>query len=97
MKGNGLVEMVKLWLGPIQPFSEGVTMTVPITQGVGSESAIKLISPVPLASKPIAVFEFVQLNVGFGVPENNTANTVPPQAVWFDGGVMVGVGLTVMI
>ena len=41
----------------------GVTVTVDISEAVAWEFAVKkeVISPVPVATKPVFVFEFVQL------------------------------------
>ena len=58
--GAGLTVMVNTWGVPVQPFSEGVTVMVPVV-GLGTAAAVKLRLPVPDASSPIAVLLFVQV------------------------------------
>ena len=64
--------MVKFWVGPLQPFSDGVTTILPVVW-LPTLAAVKEISPVPLAPRPMAVLEFVHEKVGFPVPENDTS------------------------
>ena len=87
--GSGFTVTVNVWEGPTQPFSEGVTVMVPVVVDTTLE-AVKLISPEPLAPKPMLVFEFVQLNVGFPVPTKPTDTWFPAQTIWSGGSVMVG-------
>ena len=57
------------------------------------------IFPVPLAAKPIAEFEFVQLNVAvFGLAVTFVSATAfPAHTVIFEGATMVGSGLTITL
>ena len=60
--------------------------------------AVNEILPVPLAPRPIAVFEFVQLYTVPGTaPVKVAVVTVPTQTVWFGCAFTVGVGLTVIV
>ena len=59
----------------------------------------EVISPVPLAAKPMPVFVFVQL---YTVPVTAPAKTtvaveLPLQITWFDTAFAVGVGFTVRV
>lgn len=71
MKGIGFTVIVKFWLGPGHPFSDGVTVMVPVV-GVATMAAVKLRSPIPFAGNPMAGFEFVQVYVGLPVPIKGT-------------------------
>jgi len=52
-----VIEITNVWDGPVQPEPAGVTMRV----DVPFVAELKLIFPVPLAAKPMAVLEFSQL------------------------------------
>ena len=86
----------------MQPFAVGITVTVvDIAEFVFVVFvAVKAeIFPVPLAAKPTAVFELVQLKV---VPATFPVNAIafvvaPAQTTSFCGCVTVGVGLTVIV
>ena len=71
----------------------GVTVMVPTP----TPPAVKLILPVPLAPRPMAVLLFTQLNVGLLVPEKVTLTAVPVQTVWLGGSTTVGAGLTTIV
>ena len=76
----------------------GVTVIVPVIGAVVALVAVNEISPVPLAPRPIAVFEFVQLYTVPGTaPVKVAVVTVPTQTVWFGCAFTVGVGLTVIV
>lgn len=94
--GAGVTVMVKFCAMPGQPFSLGVTITVPVV-GMVTVAALKLMSPVPLAPRPMLVLVFVQLNVGLTVPSKITLTGSPEQTVWLGGSITVGVGLMVMV
>ncbi len=51
--------MVNVCGVPVQPFSEGVTVMVPVC-GVAGFAEVKLMFPLPAAPRPIAVLLFVQ-------------------------------------
>ena len=93
----GLMVMVKVWAGPVQPFSVAVTEMVPV-MGLAGLAAVNEMLPEPEAPRPMAVLLFVQLKVGF--PAGLVKLTVtcwPAQAVWLPGLSTVGAGLTVMV
>lgn len=85
--------MLKLWLAPVQPFSIGVTVMVPTP----TAPAVKLILPMPLAARPMAVLLFTQLKVGVLVPVKLAVTSVPEQTVWLAGSVTVGAGLMTIV
>ena len=86
--------MVKVCAGPGQPASVGVTVMVPVVVEA-TFAALKEISPVPFAAKPMAVLLLVQLKTGLTLPEKMTSTGSPAQTVWLGGSTTVGVGLTV--
>ena len=88
--------IVKLIDEPTQPFEVGVTVIVAICVTV-TLFVVKFRLPIPDAASPILVFEFVQLKIGFEVPEKGMLNDVPPQAIRLPGLFMVGAGLTVIL
>lgn len=60
----GFTVIVKLVVAPVQPLAVGVTVIVPLIAVIPALVAVKAaMFPVPLAARPIAVFEFVQLKV----------------------------------
>jgi len=60
--GEGLTVIAKLVDDPVQPFTEGVIVIVAVTGVVPLLVAVnELISPVPLAPRPMLVAVFVQL------------------------------------
>lgn len=71
----------------------GTTVMVPIPTLL----AVKLIPPVPLEAKPMAVLELVQEKTALLVPAKTTVTGVPEQAVWLTGSTTVGAGLTVIV
>ena len=98
--GVGLTVIVYVTGVPVQPANVGVTVIVPVIGVVPVLVAANAgVLPLPLAARPIAVFEFVQLNVApEGVLVKEEAATVPPlQIVMFAGTVTVGVGFTVIV
>lgn len=78
--GAGLMVMVNVTAAPVQVPITGVTVMV-ATCCVVTPAAVKLRLPLPLATRPIAVLEFVQLNVAPAVPENETLTAVLAQAI----------------
>jgi hypothetical protein len=94
-----LTVIVKVCGVPVHGPSTGVTVIVAV---IGSAVALVAVNdamlPLPDAASPIAVFEFVQLNVDPAVPVKFTAVVaVPAHKVWFAGSVTVGVGFTVIV
>ena len=85
--------MVKVTDAPVHPFKEGVTVTVPEIGTAPAFIVIKLgIFPVPEPSRPIAGFEFVQLNtvldkgpVKLKFPLGCPTQTVTPDTASTDG------------
>ncbi len=57
--GEGLTVMVKVWAGPVQPFSEGVTVMVAVWV-VATLALVKLMLPLPLGPRPMAGLLLVQ-------------------------------------
>lgn len=94
--GAGVTVMVKFCGMPGQPFSVGITVKLPVV-GAPTLAAVKLMLPVPLAPSPMAVLEFVQINVGLTVPLKGTVTMAPEQTVWLGGSTTVGIGFTVMV
>lgn len=78
--GAGLTVIVKFSVAPVQPAKEGVTAKL-ARVGVPTLAAVKLMSPIPEAPSPIAVFVFVQSKVAPAVPLNVTATIVPAHTV----------------
>jgi hypothetical protein len=84
----------------VQPLAEGVTVIVATTAPVPEFVAVNEgISPVPLAARPIAVFEFAQVKV---VPVMEPVNAVPGivaplHAEISAGTVTAGEGFTVIV
>lgn len=85
---------------PVQLFTKGVTVIVADIGLVPELDAVNAaISPDPLADKPIAVLELVQVNVPpVGVLVKFDAGTFPLlHIVIFAGTVTVGVGFTAIV
>jgi len=59
----GLMVMVKVCAGPVQPLRVALTEMVPL-MGLAGLAAVKEIFPVPEAGSPMAGLELVQLKVG---------------------------------
>ena len=81
---------------PVQPLKVGVTVMVAVPELV----AVKLGTfPLPLAAKPIAVLEFVQVNVvPEGVPTKLVAEIrTPEHTEKFAGTATTALGLTVIV
>jgi hypothetical protein len=81
---------------PAQPFTQGVTIIVAEPE----PAAVKLGTlPMPFAAKPIAILEFVHVNVvPVGVPAKFVAETVAPEhTAKFAGKATTAVGLTVIV
>ena len=78
--GVGLTVIVNVSATPAQLFADGVTMIVAVTAVVPVFVAVNApMLPVPVADRPIAVFEFVQLYVvPLTAPEKVTAAVVAP-------------------
>lgn len=98
--GCGLIVIVKLIGGPTQAPSAGVTVIVAVIGPAVALVAVKAGKPpVPLAASPIAVLEFVHVNVApTGVLTNPFAGTAAPaQYVKFASGVTTGGGFTVTV
>jgi len=78
----------------------GVTVIVAVT---GADPALDAVNaaivPVPLAPRPMDTSELVQVNVPPGTdPENVTVLVEAPlQTAWFDTGLTVGPGFTVIV
>ncbi len=90
--------MVKFDGVPAQPFRVGVTAIVPV-MGVDPPFVPTKVAmlPDPPAPKPIAVFEFVHVNVEpAGVLVNAAGETLPPHCAILAGTFATGVGLTVI-
>jgi hypothetical protein len=97
--GVGLIVIVKLIGVPTQLFNVGVTDIVPV---IGAALLFvpvnEAIFPVPLAPKPIAVLEFVQLVVApTGVEVKLTTGVAPPHCEIFVTAVKTGLGLIVIV
>jgi hypothetical protein len=98
--GIGFTVIVNDWAVPVQPFAEGVTVTIDeigVLPGllVGKE----LISPVPRADSPVAVLLLVHEYTvpGTAPVKLNAPVTAPLQYTAFAGTVTVGVGFTVSV
>ena len=92
--------IVKLIDEPGQPAPVGVTVIVPEIGPVVALVAVKAaILPVPLAARPIAVLEFVQLyTVPATEPVKVTAVVVAPvHTVWSATALTFAPGLTVIV
>jgi hypothetical protein len=95
-----LIVIVYVAGGPVHGVIVGVTVIVPVMG-----EAVVLVPtndgtfPAPPAARPIAVFEFVQLNVApAGVLAKALAGIVAPaQTVMLGIGVTTGFGLTVIV
>ena len=73
----------------------GVTVIVPVIGATPALVAVKEILPVPLAPRPMAVFELVQVyTVPATAPVKVAVVKAPEQTVWFGCVFTVGVGLT---
>lgn len=95
--GIGLTVIVKFCGTPGQPFWVGVTIRLAIRGMVPALIALKLIFPAPLAPRPMAVLEFVQLKVAPLVPTKFTITAAPAQTLWLAGAATVGTGLIVIV
>jgi hypothetical protein len=98
--GVGLTVMVYVTAEPMQIPIVGTIEIVPVIEDVPEFVAVNDgVFPVPLATKPIAVFEFVHANVApAGTLANAEAGTIAPlQNVIFVGGVKTGIGFTVIV
>lgn len=98
--GVGLIVMVNVETGPIQPDAVGVTEIVPVKAVDPALVAVnegKLVEP--LAARPIPVLLLLQVKVVPAVVEAKVFATtvVPAQAVTFGSAVTVGVGFTVIV
>jgi hypothetical protein len=85
---------------PEQLFADGVTMIVAVAAVVPEFVAVNApMLPLPVADRPTAVFEFVQLYVvPLTAPEKATAAVVAPlHNVWSAAAATVGVGFTVIL
>jgi len=100
ISGRGFTVMVYETGTPVQAFADGVTVMVAEIAPVPVFVAVKAgISPVPLAARPIAVLEFVQVKaVPVTEPVNVSGPIVAPvQAEMSAGSVTAGNGFTVMV
>lgn len=101
--GNGFTVMVYVEEGPVHDAGAalvGVTVIVAVIGNKVALVAVKLpIFPEPLAARPMAVFEFIQVYVApAGLLVNVVAATVAfAQRVMLAGTVTVGNGLTVTV
>lgn len=79
MVGVGLTVMVKLRVGPTQPFAVGVAVMVAVTGAVPLFRPVKAeILPVPFAARPMLVRSLVQeYVVPVTGPANKTAVVLP--------------------
>ena len=96
--GFGLTVMVYVEPLPTQPFNVGVTVIVPDIAVVPALVAVKTGTLLlPLATKPIAVFELIHVKEApAGELVNEDAATLAPgQTEKFAGTVAVGMGLIV--
>ena len=87
--GKASTVIEKVWTGPLHPLADGVTVTM-LVWVVVTFAALKLILPVPLAPRPIAGLELVQLSVAPAVPLKLTATGCPPHAERSATGVSKG-------
>ena len=100
MVGVGLTVMVWVIGVPAQVVKVGVTVIVPV---IAADVVLVAVNagalPVPLAVKPIAVFEFVHANMApFGVLANaDAAMDAPVHTVMLVGCVTDGKGFTVTV
>ena len=100
MVGIGFTVMVQVIGVPAHPAKVGVTELVAVIAADVVLVAVNVgVLPVPLAAKPIAVFEFVHANVApEGILVNALAGTYAPlHTVLFAGTVTVGKGFTVTV
>ena len=99
--GVGFTVIVNVIAVPVQPFAVvGVTVIVAVIGAAVLLVAVKLgILPWPVAASPIAVLEFVQLNiVPATVPTKFTAAVAAPlHNVWLATAATVAFGLTVIV
>lgn len=79
--GLGLTVILKFWGVPGQPFKVGVTTKLPINWVLPVFIVVKLISPLPVAAKPMPVLEFVQFIVAEEVPIKFTVAIAPAHTV----------------
>src|ERR1041385_1712259 len=92
--------MVYELVAPVHPPSVGVMVIVPVIALPVAFVAVKDgVLVLPLAARPIEVFEFVQVNVApAGLLANVFAATVAPaQTVTLDSATTVGSGFTVTV
>jgi hypothetical protein len=98
--GVGLIVIVYVEGVPGQPLAVGVTVIVAVIGALPVFVPLKAaMFPVPFATKPIAVFELVQLNVApaTGLVKFVAAMFTPLQTIMFAGTTTVGVGFTVIV
>ena len=94
--GAGLIIIVNVSAAPMQLPMTGVTLMVAVCC-VATPAAMKLRSPVPVAARPMAVLEFVQLKVAPEVPVNVVVTVELAHATTLAGWFIVGAGVTVMV
>jgi len=97
--GSGLTVIIYEDEGPAHPFNTGVTVIVELILVLPEFRAVKAGTfPVPLAAKPIAVLEFVQVYVApVGLLlKDVSAIEAPAHKVELPGTIAVGKGLIVI-
>jgi hypothetical protein len=96
----GFTVIVNVCAVPVHPFNVGVAVKFPVIADVVALLTVnELISPVPLATVPIAVLSLVQLTVlaaGTGLKVMVVVES-PAQTVWLLTGGMDGIGFMVML
>jgi hypothetical protein len=98
--GAGLIVIVYVIGVPAQPPSVGVTVTVPV---IALDVAFVVVKEgvlvLPLAARPMPVFEFVHVNVApVGLLTKVLAGAVTPgQKLRFASATTVGIGFTVIV
>lgn len=94
--GSGLTVIVNVFGVPVQPFNEGVTVIVAVKAVLPVLVSVKgFMFPVPIAGRPILVFELFQVNT---VPDSEplkvmASGVCPLHFCWFGIAPTVGVGL----
>ena len=99
-EGKGLIVIVYVDAGPVQPFKVGVTVMVAVIGDVVLLLAVMPGTfPLPLAESPIAVLELVQVyNAPDGVLLKLEGGMVAPEhTLKLAGTFTTGNGLTVMV
>ena len=79
--GFGLTVILKFWGVPGQPFRVGVTTKLPVNGVLPVFVVVKLISPLPVADRPMLALEFVQFIVAEEVPMKFTVTIAPAQTL----------------